>query len=144
MIYTLALFGNALISYFNRLWERFQLPFYFPLIVLFLVVIGLGLRYLRRNNSRAYSPMATVGVMFLIITGTLQFNKTIWLMRNAYESFIPENGVNTREIYENSVMQYWKENPPAGEFRLFSNYTALVAFHTRHDTQILAAQVGRV
>ena len=42
LIYTLALFGNALISYFNRLWGRFQLPFYFPLIVLFLVVIAWG------------------------------------------------------------------------------------------------------
>ncbi len=134
LIYTLALFGNALISYFNRLWGRFQLPFYFPLVVLFLVVIGLGLHYLRRNNSRAYYPMATVGLMFLVVTGTLQFNRTIGLMRGAYESFIPENGVNTRGVYENSVMQYWKENPPAGEFRLFSNYTALVAFHTRHDT----------
>ena len=78
--------------------------------------------------------MAAVGVMFLIVTGTLQFNRTIGLMRDAYKTIIPENGVNTREIYENSVMQYWKENPPAGEFHLFSNYTALVAFHTQHST----------
>jgi hypothetical protein len=142
LIYTLALFGNALISYFNRLWGRFQLPFYFPLILLFLTVIGLGLRYLRQNKSPAYYPAAAAGIIFLVMTGTFQFNITIGLMRDAYQSIIPENGVNTREIYENSIMQYWKANPPAGDYRLFSNYTALVAFHTQHNTDASPRRSG--
>jgi hypothetical protein len=39
-------------------------------------------------------------------------------------------------------MQYWKANPPAGEYRLFSNYTALVAFHTQHNTNASPRRSG--
>ncbi len=134
LIYIFGLFGSALTAYFNRLWGRFQLPIYFPLIVLFLTVIGLGLRYLRQNNSRAYYPLAAAGIIFLVTISTMQFTITFGLMKNAYSSVIPENGINTREMSGNSILQYWKENPPAGEFRLFANYTALAAFHTQHET----------
>ncbi len=132
-LYLIALFGNALISYFNRLWGRFQLPIYFPLIVLFLTVIGLGLRTLRENRSRAYYPVSAISFLFLTVLGVMQFNVTIRLTRNSYNGVIPENSINTREMNENSILQYWKENTPQGDFRLFGNYTALVAFHTERQ-----------
>lgn len=132
-LYMTALFGNALTAYFNRLWGRFQLPVYFPLIVLFLTVIGLGLRYLRENHSRAYYPFSAISFLFLATLSAMQFNITLGLMKNSYNGVIPENSINTREINENSILQYWEENAPAGEFRLFGNYTALVAFHTEHE-----------
>jgi hypothetical protein len=134
LIYMLGLFGNALTAYFNRLWGRFQLPFYFPLMVLFLTVIGLGLRNLRQGNSRAYHPLAVTGSVFLAVLSALQFGVTIGLMWNAHSGVIPENWINTREVNENSILQYWKNNPPAGEFRLFSNYNEMVAFQTQHET----------
>ena len=133
MIYLIALFGNALIAYFNRLWGRFQLPIYFPLIVLFLSVIGLGLRVLRESRSKVYYPVSIVSFLFIAVLSMMQFNITIGLMRNSYNGNIPENNINTAEINENSILKYWKENTPEGDFRLFANLTALVAFHTAHE-----------
>jgi hypothetical protein len=132
VIYTAALFTNALIAYFNRLWGRFQLPDYFPLVILFLLVIGHGLRFLKEHHSRFYAPAALLGFGFLIFVSAAQLNRTTLLMRGAIQGIIPENGVNTGEMNENSIIQYWKENPPQGEYHLFSNYTALAAFHTQH------------
>lgn len=133
VIYTAALFTNALIAYFNRLWGRFQLPDYIPLVILFLVVIGYGLRYLKQHRSNMYFPAAILGIGFLLFASVSQFNRTSLLLREAVHGIIPENGVNTGEINENSIIRYWKENPPEGEFHLFANYTALAAFHTQHN-----------
>jgi len=142
LIYIFGLFGNALTAYFNRLWGRFQLPFYLPLIVLFLTVIALGLRHLRQNNSRAYYLWAVTGFIFLAAVGVLQFNITLGLMRNAYTSVIPENWINTREVNANSILRYWKDHPPAGDFRLFANYNELVAFQTQHETMASPRKSG--
>ncbi len=141
-IYIIALFGNALIAYFNRLWGRFQLPIYFPLIVLFLSVIGLGLRALRENRSKAFYPVSAISFVFLAVFGLMQFNITIGLMRNSHTGNIPENSINTAEINENSILQYWKENTPEGDFRLFANLTALVAFHTAHEVEASPRRSG--
>jgi hypothetical protein len=134
IIYTVALFTNAMIAYFNRLWGRFQLPDYFPLVILFLLVIGYGVRYLQEHRSRFYIPAAILGYGFLLFISVAQLNRTTWLMRDAIQGIIPENGINTREMNENSILQYWKANPPEGEYHVFSNYTALAAFHTLHNT----------
>ncbi len=142
MIYLIALFGNALIAYFNRIWGRFQLPIYFPLIVLFLSVIGLGLRHLRERHSKAYYPVSAVSFLFLAVFGLMQFNITIGLMRNSYNGNIPENSINTAEANENSILQYWKENTPEGDFRIFGNQTALVAFHTAHEVDASPRRSG--
>ena len=133
VIYTAALFTNALIAYFNRLWGRFQLPDYVPLVFLFLLVIGYGLRYLKEHLSRVYVPAAILGFGFLIFVSTAQLNRTVLLMRDASQGDIPENGINTGEMNENSIIQYWKANPPQGEYHLFSNYQALAAFHAQHN-----------
>lgn len=132
VLYTIALFTNALIAYFNRLWGRFQLPDYVPLVFLFLLIIGHGLRYLKEQNSRFYTPAAILGFGFLLFVSVAQVNRTVLLMRDAIQGDIPENGINTGEMNENSIIQYWKANPPEGEYHLFSNYTALAAFHTQH------------
>jgi hypothetical protein len=110
VIYTAALFTNALIAYFNRLWGRFQLPDYFPLVILFLLVIGYGSRYLKEHHSRIYIPAAIIGFGFLLFVSTAQLNRTVLLMRDAIQGDIPENGINTGEMNENSIIQYWKAN----------------------------------
>ena len=133
VIYTAALFTNALIAYFNRLWGRFQLPDYVPLVFLFLLVISYGLRYLKEHHSRVYAPAAILGVGFLLVVSVAQVNRTVLLMRDAIQGDIPENGINTGEMNENSIIQYWKANPPQGEYHLFSNYQALAAFHAQHN-----------
>ncbi|MBN8655946.1 MAG: glycosyltransferase family 39 protein [Anaerolineae bacterium] len=133
VIYTAALFTNALIAYFNRLWGRFQLPDYFPLVILFLLVIGYGSRYLKEHHSRFYIPAAILGFGFLLFVSAAQLNRTVLLMRDAIQGDIPENGINTGEMNENSIIQYWKANPPQGEYHLFSNYHALAAFHAQHN-----------
>ena len=133
IIYIAALFTNALISYFNRLWGRFQLPDYVPLVVLFLLVIGHGLRYLKQQRSPGYAPAAFLGIGFLVLISTAQLNRTVLLMRDAVQGVIPENGINTAEMNENSVIQYWKANPPQGEYHLFSNYPAVAAFHAQNN-----------
>ncbi|MBL8050505.1 MAG: hypothetical protein JNM46_04730 [Anaerolineales bacterium] len=133
-IYTIALFSNALISYFNRLWGRFQLPIYFPLVILVLLVIQYGLKYLRENHPRFYSPLAVLGILFLLFIGTSQVNRSIIIMQNARNGIIAENHVNTQEMNENSVIQYWRKNPPEGSFKLFSNYPEIIAFFTEQQT----------
>ena len=142
MIYMIALFSNALIAYFNRLWGRFQLPIYFPLIVLFLSVIGLGLRALRESRSKAYYPASAISFLFIAVFGLMQFNITIGLMQNSYIGNIPENSINTADINENSILHYWKENTPEGEYRIFGNITALVAFHTAHEVDASPRRSG--
>lgn len=132
VIYTVALFTNALIAYFNRLWGRFQLPDYFPGVILFLLVIGYGLRHLKQTHSRFYLPAAVFGIGFLLFFSVAQLNRTILLLQDAAQGIIPENGVNTAEMNENSIIHYWKENPPQGEFHLFANYPAVAAFHAQH------------
>jgi hypothetical protein len=132
-IYTLALFTNALIAYFNRLWGRFQLPVYAPLVVLFLMVIGHGLRYLRETGFGGYRAAALLGAAFLVFVGAAQFDRTIGLMKDSLNGVIPENGVNTREWNENSIIKYWNSHKPQGEYLLMSNYHAGAAFHTGHE-----------
>lgn len=142
LIYTLVLFGSALIAYFNRLWGRFQLPIYFPLIVLFLILIRQGLMYFRENHSRVYYPLAGTGVLLLFILGLSQFNTTLKMMTESYMGDISENSINTYAINENSIIQYWKKNTPKGEFRLYGNYTALVAFHTGQQVFVSPRKTG--
>jgi hypothetical protein len=142
LIYTVALFTNALISYFNRLWGRFQLPVYIPLVVLFLVVIGMGTRFLRENKSRAYPAAAFLGAAFLVFISVAQFQQAIRLMQNSVQGMIPENGINTREWNENSVQQYWNGHAPGGDYLLFSNYPAGAAFHTQHTANASPRKSG--
>ena len=132
VVYTVALFTNAMIAYFNRLWGRFQLPELIPLMLLFLFVIGYGVRHLKEHRSRAYVPLGILGFGFLLLVSVSQFNRTVLLLQDAATGVIPENGVNTGEMNENSIIQYWKENPPEGEYLLFSNYAAVAAFHAQH------------
>jgi hypothetical protein len=143
LIYTLALFSNALISYFNRLWGRFQLPIYFPLIILFLLLLREGLNYIRENrSSRAYYMLAGVGTIFLLTIGITQFKTTLRIMEESYMGDISENSINTHLMNENSIIQYWKKNAPKGEFRLYGNYTALVAFHTGQQVFVSPRKSG--
>ena len=133
LIYILALFANALIAYFNRLWGRFQLPIYLPLIVLFLVLIEKWLRYLHVSNPKNQRLAVFIGTAFLVFISAAQLQQTITLMKDSVKGGILENGINTKEWNENSIQQYWNQHAPEGNYLLFSNYPAGAAFHTGHD-----------
>jgi hypothetical protein len=124
LLYTIFIFINASIAYFNRLNGRFLLPIYLPLVILVLLVI-------QHNRSRSFTRL---GVFLVILVTTLQLQRTVTLMRDSVNGTIPYNAYNTREWNENAVLNYWKENLPRGDFILLSNYDAGVAFQTDHMT----------
>jgi hypothetical protein len=122
LLYTIFIFISAGITYFNRLNGRFLLPIYLPLVVLVLLVIQHG-------RSR---PLKLLSIMFVILVTVLQSQRTVTLMRESVDGIIPFNAYNTLEWNENAALNYWKENPPRGDFILLSNYDAGVAFQTNH------------
>lgn len=124
LLYTVFIFVNAKIAYFNRLDGRFLLPVYPPLIILCLLVIS----RLRTQNV----PAANIISAFLIFAGTLQVQHTMTALRASVNGDIPLNFYNTREWNENKALQFWRQNPPHDDYILLSNYDAGVAFHTDH------------
>lgn len=132
VFYLFFLFGSAMVSYFNHLWGRFQLPIYFPLIVLIFVVIQKSLSYLKDKNEYAYSLFASISFTFLLTLCLMQANITLRLMKNAYRGDIPENNINTHDMNKNSILDYWNNYPPKGQFRILGNHPELVAFYTKH------------
>jgi hypothetical protein len=124
LLYTIFIFINASIAYFNRLNGRYLLPVYLPLVILVLLVI-------QHSRSRSLTKLS---IFFVILIATLQLQRTVTLMRESVNGTIPNNAYNTREWNENAALNYWKENPPQGNFILLSNYDAGVAFRTNHTT----------
>jgi 4-amino-4-deoxy-L-arabinose transferase-like glycosyltransferase len=124
LLYTIFIFINASIAYFNRLDGRFLLPVYLPLVLLLLLII-------QHSRSRSLTRLA---VFFVILITVFQLQRGVTLMRESVNGTIPNNAYNTREWNENTAMNYWKENSPQGNFILLSNYDAGVAFHTNHIT----------
>jgi len=124
LLYTIFIFVNANIAYFNRLNGRFLLPIYLPLVILVLLVI-------QHNRSRLVKQVI---IFFIILIAALQLQHAMSLMRASVNGTIPYNAYNTREWNENAALNYWKENPPQGDFILLSNYDAGVAFQTDHMT----------
>jgi hypothetical protein len=122
LLYTIFIFINASIAYFNRLNGRFLLPIYLPLVILVLLVI---------QHSRSRS-LTRLGIFFVILVTVIQLQRTVTLMRQSVDGIIPYNAYNTREWNENAALNYWKENLPQGDFILLSNYDAGVAFQTNH------------
>jgi hypothetical protein len=122
LFYTIVIFINASIVYFNRLNGRFLLPIYLPLVILVLLVI---------QHSRSRS-LTRLSVFFVILVTTLQLQRTVTLMRESVNGTIPYNAYNTRAWNENAALNYWKENPPRDDFILLSNYDAGVAFQVNH------------
>ncbi len=124
ILYTVFIFVNASIVYFNRLNGRFLLPIYLPLVMLVLLVI-------QHSRSR---PVSGLSILFVILVTVLQLHRGVTLMRESVNGTIPLNAYNTREWNENVALKFWKDAPPQGDFILLSNYDAGVAFHTEHMT----------
>lgn len=122
LLYTVFIFINASIAYFNRLNGRFLLPVYLPLVILVLLVI-------QHSRSR---PLKLLSILFVILVAALQVQRSVTLMRQSVNGAIPYNAYNTREWNENAALNYWRENPPQGDFILLSNYDAGVAFQANH------------
>lgn len=122
LLYIIFIFVNASIAYFNRLNGRFLLPIYLPLVILVLLVI-------QHSRSRL---LKQVIIFFVILVTALQIQRAVILMRASVDGSIPYNAYNTREWNENAALNYWKENPPQGDFILLSNYDAGVAFQANH------------
>jgi hypothetical protein len=135
VIYTLALFGQASIAYFNRLWGRFLLPIYLPLLVMWLLLFQRGLRHLTQQGAGPKARLAKgVGLLLLLTLALAQTLRGIERLKNARQGIIPENIYNTSEWAENTILEYWQTHPPTGEYVLLSNLPAGVAFHTWHET----------
>ncbi len=133
VLYTLVLFGNALRAYFNRLWGRFQLPIYLPLLLLLYLVLYAGWSILRRRPALSTRALAWALPLILLLPVIFSMARTtVRLLRDAHDGIIPENAYNTRPWAENLALQYWKAHSPQGEYLLFANYPAGVAFHTGH------------
>ena len=124
LLYTIFIFINASIAYFNRLDGRFLLPIYLPLVILVLLVI-------QHSRSRSLTGLT---VFLVIVVTALQLQRGVTLMRESVNGEIPYNAYNTREWNENAALNYWRENRPQGDFILLSNYDAGVAFQTNHMT----------
>jgi Dolichyl-phosphate-mannose-protein mannosyltransferase len=124
ILYTVFVFVNASIAYFNRLNGRFLLPVYLPLVILVLLVI---------QHSRSHF-ITGISVVFVILAAVLQLQRAVILMRESVNGVIPFNAYNTRQWNENAALKYWKDNHPQGDFIFLSNYDAGVAFQTNHAT----------
>lgn len=134
LIYTLAIFGIALQAYFNRLWGRFQLPIYLPLVLLFYLVLDAGLGTLRERASATGYALAGPAALILILALNLPLARTAArLLSEARQGIIAENAYNTPAWHENSVIRYWKAHPPPNDYLVFANYPAGVAFHTGRE-----------
>lgn len=132
--YLLALFGSASISYFNKLGGRFLLPLYLPFIVLlvstwrvlFQRVGTIGLSFLCRAAS-----IGLIAGLALSAAGLLQITVPV-VLQSYSDGAAGENAFNTAAWHSNTVIGYWMENPPGGDYLLFSNYPDAISFFTWH------------
>lgn len=133
LLYVLALFGRALQVYFNRLWGRFQLPIYLPLLLLLLLTLHALKRILAEQESGSLRTLAwSLPLSIVLAIGVLLGRTTAHRLLDARRGNIPENIYNTSAWAENRVLHYWKAHRPQGEYLLFANYPAGVALHTGH------------
>ncbi len=134
VLYVLALFGSASVAYFNKLDGRFLLPLYIPFVTLLVMAASLLLQragQLARRAVRRLLSTLLVGVLVVVAGGLLRI--TLPLAWQSHSSGAPdENAYNTRAWRENSVMKYWLEHQPAGDYLLLSNDPDGIAFYTWH------------
>lgn len=136
MFYLLALFGTASITYFNKLGGRFLLPLYIPFVTLLILASGVLLRFANERKSKPLSRVVSVVVIggLVVIAGSLLRITIPLAIASRATGAAGENAFNTKEWRENSVMNYWLEHQPQGEYVLFSNYPDAIAFYTWHGS----------
>jgi hypothetical protein len=135
IMYVVALFGSASITYFNKLGGRFLLPLYIPFATLLVAAIGVSLQRAREFASPAMCRAISIllaGVLVAVAGGLLRIS--VPLVFQSHSDGVPdENAFNTRTWRESGVMEYWLKHQPEGGYLLLSNYPDGVAFYTSHD-----------
>jgi hypothetical protein len=136
LFYTLALFGSASLTYFNKLGGRFLLPLYIPFVTLVVVAIGLVLRGTARHSSalRLATAVISTGMLSLLALLLLRNTLPIVIGSHAQGAVGGGNAFNTAVWNENQALQYWSSHRPQGDYLLLSNEPDGVAFLTRHAT----------
>ncbi len=129
--YSVLLIGVALVSFFNKLDGRFLAPVYLPFVVLLVLaikvlrdfILTLGIKGMTRIAQVAF-PAILILVMTLTMRQSIQY---ITLSR------AEGGGYTDRQWRNNSALRYWQDNPPRGQYLIFSNYPAGVVFYTWHE-----------
>lgn len=134
LLYSVALFGTAAITYYNKLIGRFLLPVYIPLIVLLLLSVDVLLRFARDEGPIPHQLKRAAGVGALALFSLGLIRNTFPVIAQSLSDGAPgENAFNTRAWNENSVLQYWNENLPRGNYLLFSQLPgwSCLPYHAR-------------
>ena len=128
-MYTVILLVIASLSSFNALDSRFASPVFIPLVALVLATIETILSSnLMPGGFRKMAIRLALFIPPLILLGLSGFRSVESLQ--LHHEF--GSGYTSREWRDNRVIAYWQSHEPGGEYLVFSNYPAGVAFHTWH------------
>ncbi len=135
LVYLLTLFGSASLTYFNKLDGRFLLPLVVPLVSLLVSAIGRLWQKSREFESGLVRRLASAGLVgFLAVSAAGLLRVTLPSVYHSYrDGWIPQDAFNTPDWHSNSVLHYWLEHPPSGDYLLLSNYPDGIAFYTWHS-----------
>ncbi len=134
LLYTLALFGSAAVSYYNRLEGRFLLPLYIPSVVGLLLAMKIALAALRRTWPARYAVgrLAAFGALGLLAVLLLSVTLPSVIASHSGISGPADNVFNDLSWRSNDALHYWQSHRPAGSYVLLSNQPDGVAFYTGH------------
>lgn len=135
LLYSLALFGSASITYFNKLGGRFLLPLYIPFIALLVVSVDILLRLASKLDSQFIRRVVSIGLVGVLIFVAVLLSRITFpvvLKSRVNGAVVGDNVFNTVTWHENKALQYWLEHQPSGDYLLFSNYPDGIAFYTWH------------
>lgn len=129
-LYAATLFVVALLAYFNKLSDRFLLPLYIPMIVFLLLCLE---TFMAGNGRGAKTRLLLGGAAAALVSLTLLFFAYRAVTQAQARGVAAGNLFNTGAWRENSALRYWREHPPQGDFIVYANSPAGVAFHTWKD-----------
>ncbi len=131
LTYSILLVGVALVSFFNKLDDRFLAPVYLPFIVLIVLTTKVVYDFFYVRGVKVVTHIAQVMLVAMLI---LALGLT---MRQSFQRIVlsrTEGGGYTDHLWRsNNTLQYWQNNPRQGQYLVFSNYPAGVAFYTWHE-----------
>ncbi len=135
LLYTLALFGSAAITYYNRLEGRFLLPLYIPFVVALLLALRAALAALHDRSPARYRAGGLAGLAALCLLAILLLSVSIPAILTSHAGIggSGDNAFNVLAWRRNSALRFWQAHPPAGSYVLLSNQPDGVAFYTQHS-----------
>jgi hypothetical protein len=138
LLYLLALFGSASVSYYNKLAGRFLLPLYIPFIALLLLGMQAAWRLaIARWDAPALRRTFTLsGLAILALAAFLALRVSIPVILQSHAGAVGvgENAFNTLEWRNKQVFAFWQAHKPAGDYLLISNEPDAVAFYAAHSS----------